>query len=57
MTITGKDVLKIVYISSLIFHPLFIGYQLILGNTLSSVYLMLFVTSITLMTLLLKLSK
>ena len=53
MQITGKKVFKRVYITSLIFHTLFIIYQLSQSNTLDRTYLILTASSISAMTLIL----
>ena len=50
MKVTGKKVFKLIYSIVLIFHAVFIGYQLSHLKTLDSDYLILTLTSLIAMT-------
>ncbi|MEX2784859.1 hypothetical protein AB3331_06680 [Streptococcus sp. H49] len=51
MIITGKHIFNVVYVFNLIFHTLFISYQLIQHNTLDAAYLIVAGASIAVTTL------
>ncbi|KPJ22070.1 hypothetical protein [Streptococcus phocae] len=57
MVITGKKVFKMVYFANLIFHILFIGYQISQSVNISGGYLAIAASSISSMTLIMMLTK
>lgn len=57
MAITGKKVFKMIYIISIIFHAVFIGYQISHSVNVSEEYLVVAATSIASMTMIMMLTK
>lgn len=57
MVITGKKVFNIIYIASLVFHVVFLGYKVITKENISEGYVMIATSSIIAMSLIMLLTK